>query len=370
MTDAEPDPTNMMKRIHRNVLRPSAFMSRLLMLSVGAYILNALMWLFIDGDIGMDGDFAENVGVVAVSMLLIVILTAVSMACMWGLTRLFPPSYERPWQLVAYGFAIFLLNNVIATAYAMLEEKAFHIPTSELELIKDVFCTAMSVSFVTFIYFCLQFQQSYIRLAKKSAALEKRLAKEREERLQSQVSLLMMQISPHFMFNNFSILSELIVEDQQAAEAFLKHLSKVYRYVIQNAERTAVSVEEEMLFLDSYLTLIRLRYGGSVSISVDDQARHAQGQLPPVSLQLLVENAIKHNKRSQQEPLRIDIYVEEVCLVVGNDLRPVDAVGSTHVGQDNIRRRYELLGTRRPEFIRTETEYVARLPILPPPCNQ
>ncbi len=339
------------------------------MLSAGAYILNALMWLFIDGDIGMTEDTTENIGVVAVSMLLIVILTTVSMACMWSLSRLFPPSYERSWQLVAYAFVLFLLNNVISAVYAMMEDKVFHLHMNELEQIKDTFCTAMSVSFVTFIYFCLQFQRSYMRLVKRSAALEQRVAKEREEKLQSQLSLLKMQISPHFMFNNFSILSELIMEDQQAAELFLKHLSKVYRYVIQNAELTAVNIGEEMQFLDSYLTLIRLRYNESVIIRVDEDARQARGMLPPVSLQLLVENAIKHNKRSQKEPLHIDIYVEGDCLVVSNDLRPVDAVGSTHMGQDNICRRYELPGTKQPEFVKTETEYTAKLPILPLPCN-
>ncbi len=89
---------------------------RLLMLSLGAYILNALMWLFIDGDIGMGGSIAEDLRVGAVSLALIICLTAVSMACMWGLTRLFPPSYDRPWQLVAYAFVLFLVNNVIAAA--------------------------------------------------------------------------------------------------------------------------------------------------------------------------------------------------------------------------------------------------------------
>ncbi len=229
---------------------------------------------------------------------------------------------------------------------------------------KDVFSTAMSVSFVTFIYFCLQFHQSYMSLVKSKTALLKSLALEREEKLQSQLSLLKAQISPHFMFNNFSILSELIMEDPKAANDFLKHLSKVYRYVIQNAERSTVSVEEEVRFLDSYLMLIRLRYEESVRVNVDDSTRHAQGQLPPVSLQLLVENAIKHNKRSLSEPLNINIYVEGDCLVVSNSLSPIDVVGGTHMGQRNIRRRYELLSARPPEFTMTDEEYIAKLPIL------
>lgn len=98
------------------------------------------------------------------------------------------------------------------------------------------------------------------------------------------------------MFNNFSILSELIVENRTLAERFLENLSSVYRYVIQNLKRDTVPVSEELDFLRSYLYLIGMRYENAISVDVDEQLERTDGRIPPVCLQLLVENAIKHNR--------------------------------------------------------------------------
>ena len=100
------------------------------------------------------------------------------------------------------------------------------------------------------------------------------------------------------MFNNFSILSELIVENRTLAERFLENLSSVYRYVIQNLKRDTVPVSEELDFLRSYLYLIGMRYENAISVDVDEQLERTDGRIPPVCLQLLVENAIKHNRLS------------------------------------------------------------------------
>ena len=115
-------------------------------------------------------------------------------------------------------------------------------------------------------------------------------------------------IDPHFMFNNFSILSELIVENRTLAERFLENLSSVYRYVIQNLKRDTVPVSEELDFLRSYLYLIGMRYENAISVDVDEQLERTDGRIPPVCLQLLVENAIKHNRLSVHQPLQITVF--------------------------------------------------------------
>lgn len=118
-----------------------------------------------------------------------------------------------------------------------------------------------------------------------------------------QLEVLKSQIDPHFMFNNFSILSELIMEDRTLADKFLEHLSKVYRYVIQNLKRDIVSIQEEITFLYSYMYLIDIRYENAVRINVDNKLlKDNDGCIPPICLQLLVENAIKHNQFSASHP--------------------------------------------------------------------
>ena len=147
------------------------------------------------------------------------------------------------------------------------------------------------------------------------------------------------------MFNNFSILSELIVENRTLAERFLENLSSVYRYVIQNLKRDTVPVSEELDFLRSYLYLIGMRYENAISVDVDEQLERTDGRIPPVCLQLLVENAIKHNRLSVHQPLHIHVFREGNHIVVKNDLF--------------------LLCEEKPVIKKSEHSYIVKLPIIP-----
>lgn len=168
------------------------------------------------------------------------------------------------------------------------------------------------------------------------------------------------------MFNNFSILSELIVENRTLAERFLENLSSVYRYVIQNLKRDTVPVSEELDFLRSYLYLIGMRYENAISVDVDEQLERTDGRIPPVCLQLLVENAIKHNRLSVHQPLHIHVFREGNHIVVKNDLCPVSSdLSSTGIGQRNIIERYFLLCEEKPVIKKSEHSYIVKLPIYP-----
>ena len=168
------------------------------------------------------------------------------------------------------------------------------------------------------------------------------------------------------MFNNFSILSELIVENRTLAERFLENLSSVYRYVIQNLKRDTVPVSEELDFLRSYLYLIGMRYENAISVDVDEQLERTDGRIPPVCLQLLVENAIKHNRLSVHQPLHIHVFREGNHIVVKNDLCPVSSdLSSTGIGQRNIIERYFLLCEEKPVIKKSEHSYIVKLPIIP-----
>lgn len=164
------------------------------------------------------------------------------------------------------------------------------------------------------------------------------------------------------MFNNFSILSELIVENRTLAERFLENLSSVYRYVIQNLKRDTVPVSEELDFLRSYLYLIGMRYENAISVDVDEQLERTDGRIPPVCLQLLVENAIKHNRLSVHQPLHIHVFREGNHIVVKNDLCPVSSdLSSTGIGQRNIIERYFLLCEEKPVIKKSEHSYIVNI---------
>lgn len=185
------------------------------------------------------------------------------------------------------------------------------------------------------------------------------------EAMQAKLNALKLQVDPHFMFNNFSILTELIMEDSRLAVKFLGKLSKVYRYIIQNYDRDTVPLADELAFLDSYLYLMYMRDGDSIVVSIGPEVNDADGSIPPASLQIVVENALKHNRFSKESPLMIAVSVADGCLVVRNALQPLaSAPALTGIGQRNIAERYALIGGRRPSVERTEFVYTVRLPII------
>ncbi|MGL5272667.1 MAG: sensor histidine kinase, partial [Phocaeicola sp.] len=153
----------------------------------------------------------------------------------------------------------------------------------------------------------------------------------------------------------------------KAAAKFLANLSKVYRYVIQNLERNTISISEEVTFLDAYLFLIKMRYGDSVQVDVDKEIRTRNGLIPPISLQLLVENAIKHNRNSKEQPLVIRIECEDEYLIVSNKIAKLlshPGFETTGIGQKNIRDRYKLLGNKRVVINNSSDFYVVKIPII------
>ena len=230
---------------------------------------------------------------------------------------------------------------------------------------QGLYIFSVMATFVSYIYTDAQYMESSILAERQKKELEITLLKEKEHAAQMQLEVLKSQIDPHFMFNNFSILSELIVEDTALAEKFLDNLSKVYRYVIQNLKRDTVSIEEEIAFLHSYIYLIKMRYEDAVCINIDETLKQIDGQIPPVCLQLLVENAIKHNRTSARHPLSIRVFREENDIVVENDLRPIASdFESTGIGNKNIIGRYLLLCKKKPFIEQRENTYIVKLPII------
>lgn len=184
--------------------------------------------------------------------------------------------------------------------------------------------------------------------------------------LQTEFDMLKSQVNPHFLFNCFNTLSALITEDKEKAEVFLDELSQVYRYLLRNNEDGMSLLKNEVKFIRSYFELLKTRHGEAVQLQVDIDRRYDEYLLPSLSLQLLVENAVKHNSLSKAFPLHIEIFTTAGNkLVVNNNIRPrLKKAPSGEVGLKNIKMKYELIN--QPGFLvmNDGKQFTAVLPLL------
>lgn len=187
-----------------------------------------------------------------------------------------------------------------------------------------------------------------------------------KENLQSQYDVLKQQVNPHFLFNSLNVLTSLIKLEPDLAEKFSEQLSKVYRYVLENKDNELVELSTELNFLDAYIFLLNIRFVGKLKVNINIPDENRNDRIIPLAMQLLIENAIKHNVMSKQNPLIINIYIDaENCLNIINNLqeRPSQIV-STGVGLKNIVNRYQLLDLTLPEFEKTENEFRAKIKLI------
>lgn len=212
--------------------------------------------------------------------------------------------------------------------------------------------------FISLVLHCVNFLQSW-----RKAELD--MEKFKNERLASQYEALKNQVNPHFLFNSLNALTSLVYEEQDQAADFIQKLSKVYRYVLDNRDKETVSLAAEMEFVQSYLFLQKIRYGDNLQFNIDIP-EVANYRVAPLSIQMLVENAIKHNIISTDEPLKINIKIEvDDYLVTRNKLQVKNIINEfSGIGLENIKARY-LYFTKRPVIIdNTSHEFIVKLPLM------
>ena len=182
---------------------------------------------------------------------------------------------------------------------------------------------------------------------------------------EAQFESLRNQINPHFLFNCFNVLSSLVYKDADTSAKFISQLSNVYRYLLYSQDKKIVTLKEELEFLESYIFLLKIRFGDNIvivkSISCDTQNYY----LPPVVMQMLIENAIKHNVVSKKSPLEISIYAQDNQLTVTNNLQLKELKEeSTQIGLDNIRNRYLFLSGKPIIIEKSASHFSVRVPLL------
>ncbi|HKZ37553.1 MAG TPA: histidine kinase [Chryseolinea sp.] len=172
------------------------------------------------------------------------------------------------------------------------------------------------------------------------------------------------QISPHFLFNSLNTLKSLVKQGTELPLVFIDELSSVYRYMLSHYGKNEVTMEEEVSFSTSYLHLLKLRFGESIFAQIDIPPRYLQASIPPNTLQILIENAVKHNVLSNKRPLRISIKALDGFLVVENNLQQKPAEeASSYVGLSNINNRYNILKGKSIIVERDDQHFRVKLPM-------
>ncbi|WP_299174170.1 2TM domain-containing protein [uncultured Allomuricauda sp.] len=173
------------------------------------------------------------------------------------------------------------------------------------------------------------------------------------------------QLDPHFLFNSLNVLTSLIEEDPTQAQKFTTSLSKVYRYVLEQKNKDLVTVDEELNFARTYVRLLKMRFEDSIVFEIPDNCSVPDAKIVPLSLQLLLENAVKHNIVTAGKPLHLKVIEQDGMLIVRNNLQEKQVVKkSSGVGLQNIKQRYGILTDREVFITKTKSEFSVGLPIL------
>lgn len=183
---------------------------------------------------------------------------------------------------------------------------------------------------------------------------------------QAELQLVKSQINPHFLFNNLNVLSALVTKDSDEANRFIDEFSKVFRYILSNHDKELVDINAELNSIKPYIFLLQKRFADSLTITLNIPEKIAPVYIIPASLQMLIENAIKHNIVSKNHPLHIDVHLNgNNTIVVSNNLQLRKSVyDSTKIGLENIKKRYWLICGRKVEIYQDENAFTVTLPLI------
>lgn len=253
---------------------------------------------------------------------------------------------------------IVLVYGVVVTLFIeCFMSLLFHYQCTQNKIIYGYFKGLIPTTLVLMVYESVYFFHSW-----KTKVLEaESLAR---TQLISQLEALKSQLDPHFLFNSLNTLSSLI-DDNQPAQHYLNHLADVYRYVLLSKDRDTVSLKEEMEFVQAYLYLAQVRFQDGLKVHIDLPENLMQQKVAPMSVQLLVENALKHNVITQSNPLHVYIEANGPYLWVRNAIRPkVKLEESTKLGLSNILERYRLLTELPVQIINDQMQFRVALPLI------
>ncbi|MDD4822852.1 MAG: histidine kinase [Bacteroidales bacterium] len=262
-------------------------------------------------------------------------------------------------RLVLFYIVSIALTNLIVILYLYLFHLigGYDIPSLSWFLLTSqniLKVTAIGFLFATPIFFFVPWQQSL-----------KREFELREQNLIFQNETLKSQVNPHFLFNSLNTLASLVNTDAEKASQFISKLSLMYRYILDNSQKVKVPLKDELAFIEDYFYLHEARSKGKILLSINIKESNYEYEILPVSLQVLIENAIKHNMATIEKPLRIVVYMEEQQIVVKNNLQKMATqVVSTKIGLNNLNERVRLITGKEITIEETTNDYLVKIPLL------
>ncbi|MEP2667414.1 MAG: histidine kinase [Cyclobacteriaceae bacterium] len=225
----------------------------------------------------------------------------------------------------------------------------------------DIITPAFSL-FRVLVFNLIYFGGFYFKEWKRNLIRSERLQREQAE---VRYNALRNQLNPHFLFNALTSLNSLIFENQELASDFLKQLSKVYRYTLQNRESEVVSLKKEIEFIEHYISLLKTRFGNAINISSNIGQAELDKRIVPVTTQMLIENAVKHNIISKAKPLNISITaIDEFLIVTNNINRKSQIETSNRLGLENLKGLYQYLSPTPIEINETESHFTIKIPLI------
>ncbi|MCU0430670.1 MAG: histidine kinase [Cytophagaceae bacterium] len=273
------------------------------------------------------------------------------------LLKTFPRLEDTRKRIIYEVISMTILTTILSTgAFYVICVIPYNIPFVKFfnNLKYSLLFTALAVIFHESIYFFQKWKESLIA----SEKLQR-------ESMQAQLESLQTQVNPHFLFNSLNTLIALIPQDAKKSVDFVRKLSEVYRYLLRSKNSELISVEEEMDMVKSYFFLLETRFQEGFHTSIQLSEQTYQKFLPPISIQMLIENCVKHNVISKEHPLFVEILELDGWLIVRNNKQvKQDKEASTGLGLMNIQRRYQLLSNKEVVVENSESIFSVRLPLL------
>lgn len=267
----------------------------------------------------------------------------------------FKDLYKRFGRQITFSICWFFLVFAISF-FVHIEEKA-----TEAEAFRAFI---LFIAFGTVFVYILTLDLLAVKIIIGYREAEKNIETLKREKLKLAYQSLQDQINPHFLFNNLSVLISEIQYNQDNAVEFTQKLANVYRYVLDNRDKIIVDLKSEADFVKAFIFLHKTRLGDGINIIIEEGDDMRNMMVPPLSVQTLIENAIKHNITDVDRPLTIEVYGEEDKVCVKNNLQPKACTYSTNTGLTNLKKRYGILGDYEVEVIKGEDYFLVKIPII------
>jgi len=283
------------------------------------------------------------------------------MGCNWIHFKLRPLYAPLPGLLVKI-VTVCLVSGLYAACIGLVSSLLWMSYSGELFSWTSIY-KFISLCMAAVIIFTLVYEVLFLT---KERELDTRIVDQLDkERSQAELQALANELDPHFIFNSLNTLNHLILNNPRQAHLFNNKLAQVYKYFLLNKNRELISLRDEMEFIDDYFFLLQIRHDGKLKLTKEINLQQQETMLPPCAVQILIENAIKHNEFTEQNPLHIKISMNGNHIHVSNNARPkLYAVNSTGIGLRNLSSRYKLITRKDIEVEKSKDQFNVKLPII------